>query len=258
MRHVVLACLVLVPLSAAASSTGSFSVEYTGTSHGFTVLKLAGSLDLTPTGYSARVTFHTAGMAAWMLRSDNDSQVTGIFDGDKTVPRLFQGSGHLRNTDRLTRISYSDGNPVIEALSPPVEQERTPVPVQQTTHTIDTLSAVVMLIRSVGEHGTCDGSVTTFDGRRLSSQAAHTVGHEILPRSNRSIFAGDAVRCDFVGQQLAGFVRNEDEDSLKKPRYGSAWLASIVPDAPPVPVRVVFDNKILGQVTLYLTSVSAK
>ncbi len=239
-----------------AAPTGTLQVEYTGYSHGLTVLKLAGALTLTPTAYAARVTFHTAGMAAWMLRSDNDSQVTGLFKGDSVQPRLFEGTGHLRSTDRLTRIAYVDGNPVIQALRPPQEQERTPVPVQDTAHTIDTLSAVVLLIRSVAEHGTCDGTVTTFDGRRLAIQTAHTAGREVLPKTGRSIFAGQALRCDFVGQQTAGFVRNEDEDALKKPRRGAAWLAPMVPGAPPVPVRVMFDNKILGEVTLYLTSVS--
>jgi hypothetical protein len=30
----------------------------------------------------------------------------------------------------------------------------------------------------------------------------------------------------------------------------------MVPGAPPVPVKVIFENKILGEVTLYLTSVT--
>jgi len=240
-----------------ASATGGYQVEYTGYSHGLTVLKLAGSLTLTKTGYAARVTFHTAGMAAWMLRSDNDSQVTGLFQGIQAEPRLFEGTGHLRRTDRTTRIAYVDGDPVIQALSPPVEHERTVVPAAQTVHTIDTLSAVVMLIHAVAETGHCDGSVTTFDGRRLSTQTAHTSGKEMLAKTDRSIFSGQALRCDFVGQQTGGFVLNEDEDALRKPRAGSAWLADMVPGAPPVPVRVTFDNKILGQVTLYLTSVAA-
>jgi hypothetical protein len=166
------------------------------------------------------------------------------------------GTGHLRGTDRLTRLDYVDGNPVVHALSPPVEQERTPVPPAQTAHTIDTLSAVALLIRQVGQTGTCGGSVTTFDGRRLATQTARAGGEEILPPTDRSIFSGKAFRCDLVGQQLAGFVRNEDEDDLKKPRVGAAWLANLVPGAPPVPVKVIFENKILGKVTLYLTAVT--
>jgi len=235
---------------------GSFSAEYTGISHGLTVLKLTGSITLTPSSYAAHVTFHTAGLIGMIVHSDNDSTATGAFAQDRAVPLLFQGSGRLRGVDRATRIEYKDGNPVIRILTPPVEQERTTVNPADTLHTIDTLSAVAALIRQVGQYGTCDGAVTTFDGRRLATQTVHTTGQEVLEKTSRSSFAGPALRCDFDGQQLGGFVRTEDEDDLRKPRHGTAWLASVVPGAPPVPVRIAFENKLLGQVTLYLTAAS--
>ena len=241
----------------AAASAGTIDVQYTGYSHGFTVLKLAGTLNLGPDSYAAHVTFHTAGLIGMVVHTDNDSQVSGSFKGGQAMPVLFEGSGHLRGADRVTKIGYVDGNPVIQTLTPPPERERTPVPPADTAHTIDTLSAVALLIRQVEQDKKCDGTVTTFDGRRLSVQTAHTTGQEVLPKTDRSIFAGQALRCDFDGRQLAGFIRNENEDDLRKPRHGTAWLADMVPGAPPVPVRVAFENKLLGQVTLYLTSVTA-
>ena len=248
----------LVPAAANGAGlgapVGSYSVEYTGYSHGFTVLKLAGTISLAQDRYAAHVTFHTAGMAAWMARVDNDSQVQGVFQGGQAAPSLFEGTGNLRGTRRATRIAYQDGNPVIQVLSPPVEHERSVVPPAQTQHTIDTLSAVAMLIHAVAQTGACEGSVTTFDGRRLATQTVHTTGQEVLPHTGRSMFQGQALRCDFDGRQLGGFVNDENEDTLRKPRHGTAWLAAVLPGAPPVPVRVVFDNKLLGQVTLYLTS----
>ena len=252
----------LVPAAASGAGlgapTGSYSVEYTGYSHGFTVLKLAGSVTLLPDRYTAHVAFHTAGMAAWMTRLDNDSQVHGSFQGGQAAPALFEGTGNLHGRQRATRISYQDGNPVIEVLTPPVEHERSAVPPAQTQHTIDTLSAVALLIHQVAQTGACEGSVTTFDGRRLATQTVHTTGQEMLPQTGRSVFHGQALRCDFDGRQLGGFVNNEAEDSLRKPRHGTAWLAAVLPGAPPVPVRVAFDNKLLGQVTLYLTSAKAE
>ena len=258
MHKIMLAAAFCWPSFALAAGLGApvggYTVEYTGFSHGFTVLKLAGTLDLSATGYTAHVTFHTAGMAAWMLRSDNDSEVAGSFQADQAAPGLFSGSGHLRGVARETRIAYTGGNPVVQVLTPPVERERSAVPPEQTKHTIDTLSAVAMLIHSVAATGRCDGTVTTFDGRRLAVQTSHTAGTESLPHTDRSVFAGPALRCDFDGQQLAGFVTNENQANLRKPRHGTAWLAAMLPDVPPVPVRVAFDNNILGQVTLYLTS----
>jgi hypothetical protein len=255
MRKLLFALTLCLPAAARAASTGTFTAEYAGYSHGLTVLKLAGSLTLTPGGYQAHVTFHTAGLIGMIVHSDNDSEAAGSFAGGTAHPQRFVGTGHLRGTARATRIDYVDGNPVVRVISPPVEQERTPISPADTAHTVDTLSAVALLIRQVGETGTCGGSVTTFDGRRLAIQSAHDSGPENLPRTDKSIFAGRALRCDFDGRQLGGFVRNEDEDALRKPRHGTAWLADMVPGAPPVPVKVIFDNKILGQVTLYLTSV---
>ncbi len=252
----------LLPATASATTlgapTGGYDVEYTGFSHGFAVLKLSGSLALSPSGYTVHVSFHTAGMAAWMLRSDNDSSVSGSFQGAQAVPALFEGTGNLRGVKRITRITYQAGNPVIQALEPPVEHERTAIPPAQTQHTIDTLSAVAMLIHAVAQTGGCDGSATTFDGRRLATQTVHTTGQEMLPQTGRSVFQGQALRCDFDGRQLGGFVTNESEDALRKPRHGTAWLAAMLPGAPPVPVRVAFENKLLGQVTLYLTAAQAK
>jgi hypothetical protein len=255
MRTTLLALMLGMPAAAWATGTGTLTADYTGYSHGLTVLKLSGSLALTPGGYSAHVTFHTAGLIGMVVHSDNDSQATGTFAGGTAHPQVFAGTGHLRGSARATRIEYVDGNPVVRLISPPVEQERTPIPPADTAHTIDTLSALALLIRQVGDSGTCGGSVTTFDGRRLAVQTAHAAGQETLPQTGKSIFAGNALRCDFDGKQLGGFVRTEDEDALRKPRHGTAWLADMVPGAPPVPVKVIFENKILGQVTLYLTAV---
>jgi len=256
MKMFLIALALCFSAAARASESGSLSAEYTGYSHGLTVLKLSGSLTLTPSGYAVHITYHTAGMIGMLVHSDNDTASTGTFQGKTAVPQVFWGSGHLRGTARMTRIDYVGGNPVVRALSPPVEQERTPIPVAETAHTIDTLSAIAVLIRQVAHDDTCDGTVTTFDGRRLSQQTAHRTGDEVLPATDRSIFAGRALRCDFEGRQLGGFVRNEDEDDLRKPRHGTAWLAEMVPGAPPVPVKVIFENKVLGQVTLYITAVS--
>ena len=254
-RAAVFLPLLLAPLPLRAAATGSFSADYTGYSHGLTVLKLTGSLTLTPGSYTAEVTFHTAGLIGMMVHVDNDSRAQGTFAGDRAMPNIFAGIGRLRGTDRATRIEYAGGNPVVKILTPPVEHERSPIAVQDTLQTIDTLSAAALLVRQVASTGRCDGTEKTFDGRRLSSLTARTTGPETLPQTSRSIFSGQTLRCDFDGTQLGGFVNDENEDTLRKPRHGTAWLAPILPGAPPVPVRVIFDNKILGQVTLYLTAI---
>jgi hypothetical protein len=247
------------------TATGAWSVQYDGFAHGLLVLKMRATLRFTPASYAGELEFHTAGMVGWMVHNVDDSHVEGVFaraaqsdpSPDRVVPASFVSIGNLRGTDRVTRMTYRDGSPVIGTLTPDVALERTAVPPAMAAHTIDTLSALAMLVRQVGDTGRCDGDAMIFDGRRLTALTARTVGTQDLPRTSRSIFTGPSLRCDFQGNQLAGFKKDDSEAQQRRTKYGNAWLATVVPGAPPIPVRVIFDNKVLGQVTLYLTAAEA-
>ena len=243
-------------------TTGSWDVQYDGFADGVLVLKMRAHLHFTPGGYQGTLAFHTAGMIAWVVRSTDESEVSGTFvhgtepapNADQAVPASFVSIGQLRGEDRVTRMTYRDGSPVIGTLTPDVTLERSPVAPLATRHTIDTLSAIAMLVRQVGDTGRCDGGTMIFDGRRLTALTARTSGAATLPHVGRSIFAGQTLRCDFDGNQIAGFKKDDTEAAQRRTRHGVAWLASVLPGVPPMPVRVIFDNKILGQVTLYLTA----
>jgi hypothetical protein len=255
-RSALVCCAILATGAARAAPTGSYRVEYDGYSHGLLSLKLSASITLTPTGYSGRLAFHTAGLVGFMSHVESDSQVLGRFDGDRAVPESFSSTGVMHGTNRVVGMHWADGSPVVDAVVPPAESDRKPVPPAMRTRTIDVLSAMAVLVREAGQTTKCDGQTITFDGRRLSQISAHTTGPETPPASAKSRYDVPGVRCDFDGQELAGFLLNEPEADQRRPRHGSAWLADLVPGAPPVPERVMFDHKVLGQVTLYLTSVS--
>jgi hypothetical protein len=255
-RALLCCCAVLAPAASHAASTGSFKADYDGYAHGLVALKLSAALTLTPTGYSGRLMFHTAGLVGFMVHVDSDSQVVGHFDGDRAVPESFSATGMLHGVDRTIGMHWQHGNPVVDVVSPPAEQERTAVPPEMRAHAIDALSAMATLVRQAGDSGRCDGGATIFDGRRVSHLAAHVAGREPPPASPKSRYDLPALRCDFEGQELAGFLKNEPEADQRRTRHGIAWLAPVVPGAPLVPERVIFEHKLLGQVTLYLTSVT--
>jgi hypothetical protein len=241
---------------ACAATTGTINMQFDGYAHGLIVLKVAGTLELTQGGYSGQLTLRTAGMINWLSHMDSNSQVLGHFQGADVVPQRYDSAGTARGVYREMHVGFPAGKPVIERQVPPVDDQHTLVPPSDAAGAIDTLSAMALLVRRVGAGGTCDGNLRLFDGRRLTALTAHTVGKEMLPPSPKTHFDGQALRCDFEGTRLAGFARADDMAQQRKPRHGSAWLAPIVPGAPPVPVRVTFDNKVLGSVTLYLTSVT--
>jgi len=118
---------------------------------------------------------------------------------------------------------------------------------------MDTLSALAQLMRRVETDGRCETSVRTYDGRRVLEVTAQTGAREELAPSGRSMFHGQALRCDFEGSELAGFLFGEDDPEHRRPLHGSAWLAPVLHDAPPLPVRIAFQTRWFGWATMYLT-----
>lgn len=241
------------PAPPAAIST--LRAEYTGYAHGLTVLKLHASIALGPRSYGLSLGYHTAGLISVVANSAIESSVQGYFGADGSAePLRFSSAGTINGTARRTLLTYKGGSPEIDALEPPPDTERDPVPVGEEAHTIDTLSAIAALLHQVATTGRCDGTVRTFDGQRLGDITATTVGDETLAQTDRSTFSGRTLRCDFVGRQLAGFKRSEDQVAVRKPHNGTAWLAALQPGQPMVPVKVIFDHRILGQTTMYITT----
>ncbi len=166
----------------------------------------------------------------------------------------FFGFGVWGGRPRQTLIDYDHGIPEIKVLKPPRGTEREPVPAALRAHTMDTLSALAQLMRRVEADGRCETSVRTYDGRRVLEVTAHTGAREELAASGRSMFHGQALRCDFEGREIAGFKLGEDDPEHRRPLHGSVCLAPVLHDAPPLPVRIAFQTRWFGWATLYLTS----
>ncbi len=236
----------------------ALEADYTGYAHGVVVLRMHASVALGPKSYGLTLGYHTAGIIGVLVHSAVDSSVQGFFGANGAPdPLRFSSAGTISGQARRTILTYKDGSPQIDALEPPPSSEREPVPPGDQAHTIDTLSAIAGLLHQVATTGRCEGSVRTFDGQRLGDVTATTVGEEMLPPSDRSSFSGRTLRCDFVGHQLAGFKRSEDVKELAKPQKATAWLASLQPGQPMMPVRVMFEHRVLGETTLYINPAPA-
>ncbi|WP_158742607.1 DUF3108 domain-containing protein [Acidisphaera sp. L21] len=249
---------LLLPLShhAASAQPAPFTLTYATYVHGLNAMNMEAVVALTAQHYQLQLSYRLTGLVGTLFSGQATSTVDGQFRGNTPVPSRMVSTGVFRGKHRVTAIEWKDGNPVITQLIPPVEEEREPVPVADQAHTIDALSAMAWLFHQVAATGRCDGAFTTFDGRRLSDLRAQTVGEEVLAPTTRSSFQGPALRCDFEGHQTAGFLRDTDQDSLRKPQHGSAWFARVVPGAAPVPVRITFGLRAFGEATIYVTGPS--
>lgn len=241
------------PVRAQNAASAPLHLAYEGFAAGLNVVHIQAQLQESPNGYGVTLGYQTGGLVGALIHAQMDTRVQGVWAGDAAQPVQFYSYGHLRGQPRRTWIDYARGQPEIRDLQPPNDAEREPVPPELEAHTIDTLSAMALLIRRIERTGRCDGEATTYDGRRLARLTVRTVGEERLAPTHGSSFDGEALRCDFEGHQLAGFLRDADAAQARRPRRGIAWFARVVPGEPPVPVRLQFETPWVGSVNAYLT-----
>lgn len=251
----VLALALCAASPAVAMEDGDVHASYHTYAAGLHVANVKAGFGLGPWSYQVQLAYHTTGLVGFFYQGHQLNTVSGSWQDNEPAPLEFFGDGFWRGRHRVTVIDYSRGQPVIRDMEPPNEAERQPVPADLRANTVDTLSALAELMRRVDETGRCETTVHTYDGRRVTEVNARTVGMETLPQTDRSTFSGKALRCDFEGRMLAGFLLGHDDADDRRPLHGSAWLASVVPDAPPVPVQMVFETRWFGNATMYLHKV---
>lgn len=260
MRQYAVLLAALLPLavgSARAQAPATLHLAYDTYAAGLDIAKVEAGIGIGTSAYQMEIAYHTTGLAGIFYRGHQFNSVAGTWRDHMPQPQRFYGTGVWRGEERITDIGYDNGLPLIRQLLPPNESEREAVPSDLQVNSIDTLSALAELIRTVARTGRCETTVRTYDGRRATEIAAHTGGEEMLPPTHRSTFQGAALRCDFAGRMLAGFKFDRDGPEDRKPLHGSAWLAAVLPDAPRVPVRMTFETRWFGDATMYLTAITS-
>ncbi len=243
--------LLCPALRAQPSPTRLSYATYIG---GLNAVDIDASIAISPQRYRLQLSYRLTGLVGAIVHGDGATTVDGRFQGELPMPGDLLSTGHFRGRPYVMRLEWRDGTPVVTQLDPPDREEREPVPPEQQADTVDSLSAMAALLHQVASTGRCDGVRRTFDGRRLSELQARTVGEESLPQTSRSSFTGTALRCDFEGRQLAGFLRDADQAGPRRVQRGSAWFARLVPGGPPLPIRITFDARSFGEATMYLTA----
>jgi Protein of unknown function (DUF3108) len=255
MRRFAATLLVLLPLATtmASAQVAQVQLAYNTYAAGVEVMQMRASIGLSPWNYQVAVDYHTTGLVGLLYRGHQTNSVRGLWQDKHADPLEFVGEGVWRGQNRRTLIDYNHGVPDVKDLQPPQENEREPVPSELRLHTMDTLSALAQLMREVERAKSCESAVHTYDGRRVLDVVAHTGGREKLDQTGRSIFSGQTLRCDFEGREVAGFLIGQDDPEHRRPLQGSAWLAPMLPGAPPLPVRIAFQTPWFGWATMYLT-----
>ncbi len=253
-----LAAVLLAPTllasPAALAEREPVRLSYDTYAAGIEVMQMTAYFGMGPWNYQIQIDYHTTGLVGLLYRGRQFNSVRGVWQDDRAAPVEFSGQGEWRGQQRRTLIGYDHGLPEVRDLEPPQQSEREPVPRDLQLHTMDTLSALAQLMRRAGRDRTCETSVRTYDGRRLLEISARTGGMEKLEPTGRSMFSGPALRCDFEGREVAGFLLGDNDPEHRRPLRGSAWLAPLAPEGSMLPVRIAFQTRWFGPATMYLTA----
>ncbi len=245
--------LCLAP-GAALAQGGPQRLHYVAYSTRFRVLDVLVDVNLGASHYSMDAAVHTIGVFGALVEGATNSSARGSWDGLAALPSMYDIHGVWHGEHVHTAMSYAGGIPTITALLPDNAHEREAVSPALQANTIDTLSAIAVLLHDSSQTGRCEGRSRVFDGRRLSEIAATTAGEEILPKTDRSTFQGPTLRCDFTGTLLAGFKFEDNRAREARPQHGTAWLARLQPGGPLLPMRVRFATPFFGDAILYLAA----
>ena len=253
-----LAAPLVAPLAASAQALPpTLELTYTTYAGGFTTLSLITDFSLSPGGYRVSLSYRTVGAVGFFLPGHDAVSAEGAWDGGTVRPAEFESEGAWNGNSYDVVMDYPDGSPEVQRLEPSQTSIREPVPASLRQDTIDTGSAMALLLHRMVDGGRCDLSARVFDGRRLMVLASREAGTKTLAPTVRSFFHGPAIRCDVTGKLLAGFLRADDLARRNRVRQGAVWFARPIPGLPLLPVRIEFDNRWFGAATMYLTNVTA-
>jgi hypothetical protein len=246
-------CLALLPLIAPLPALAQQPVvaTYEVYAGGMTILQLEARFDFNAAGYLVETRLRTRGVAATFVPGEQVTQVSGTWSGAAPVPQRYVTEGVWRGRMRRIAMEWQAGEPRVLELTPPETEEREPVPPVLRRDTVDVLSALALVARSVERGAGCDAAAPVFDGRRRSEYRTRTERREIIP-AWRGAWSGEALRCAFEGRVTAGFRLDQDRAQAAQPTSGTAWVASPFTGAPPIPVRIEIPNRWVGQATAVL------
>ncbi|HWX51007.1 MAG TPA: DUF3108 domain-containing protein [Roseomonas sp.] len=227
-----------------------FRAVYSLQAAGLQVARVEVFFDLSTPSYRIESRLRFTGLVSWFSSGQMTNRVEGIWSSGVAQPRRYASEGTWRGEPRQVAIAYPDGQPELRRLVPAEDPEREPVPAALQRHTIDSLSAMAQLSRTLAETGRCEESAAIFDGRRRGNVVVRTLGRDFLA-PHGTAWSGEAVRCGFTARQIAGFRRDDGEDA-REPQEGIAWMARPRPGAPILPVRADMPGRWLGRLTAYL------
>jgi hypothetical protein len=240
----ILAC---APLGFAPARAAEAIYQVTQT--GIPVVEITAQFESRPDGYWMRSVSRAVGIGRLFAAHEIRSEVEGAWRAEGVAPQRFQAEGNWRGDARRTVMLYREGMPQALELEPPegITNELVPLPARRGA--IDGLSAFALMSRTVAQTGRCDLTGPIFDGRRRLDWSSRTIGSVRVTHAGKEI---EALQCGLESRLVAGVRIGDDPARAKQPRPATAWLATVDPRLPAIPIRVEFASTIFGTMRMEL------
>ncbi len=240
---------------AAAAEGEAARFRYEGFMGGIKIGWAEADVASTDQRYVAKLKMETGGLVGWFVEWRHGSEAVGKTTRAAATPLTgdhYRNDNFWKEKERFVEVAYKNGMAeIVEATPHPVKDEGRPeVPANLRVNVIDPVSAIFAVGRELERTGKCDASFGVFDGRRRYQLKMTDKGDVDLGRSRYAPFGGEARRCDFVFERVAGF-KNKDSDD---PTRGRAYFRRAKEGAPMMPVQVAADMK-YGAAILHLQEV---
>lgn len=244
------ALAVMAWAPASAAPTPPVVAHYEAYVLGFPVVDFHFHLDEAGDAYVLGGKVSTVGLLRLFYRFDMHTESQGMIAADRLKPLRHEQLLQIRGRDRMARLDYPGDGVVRTALIPPADHGRPRPTPQQIADTLDPLSAILAIGRSVAAAHRCTGRFAVYDGRRRYDLVLGDEGTAQLGKSGAYAYAGEVRRCSVAAVKIAGF--SWDKDYSPHTTKGSVWFASPRPGDPALPVRIEFGSS-WGAVSVRLT-----
>jgi len=208
--------------------------------------------------YAVLMTARTRGLLRAIVKADSQLNAHGSTSEDGALKPHEFTIDNLVNKKVFARDMRFDAlnNAEITRLVRPKDYriKRTSIP-KALQHGPDPLTAILDFMRADGSRN----AVHSFDGVQvLSTSVICDAQPEQLKKSRRTIFYGQAERCQLSGEVLAGDVIEDEDDDTEdvdgRDYKTTLWFAPTADNALRLPVRIDAAGK-RGSVKIYLREV---
>lgn len=240
-------------VQASGPQQDSVSIGYEVYFSGMHIMSVDAELLNASDRYELKVSSATRGIADFFVGWKGEAISRGTLAGSLAVPQVYTNRGVWKGKTRNIDIAYRpDGEVESYKVEPEPDPEKVnELPENAEAGTIDPLSVIAQVTRSINQGGDCGGNFAVFDGRRRYDVDVTDKGIQSIVPNDYSIYTGDAVVCDLVFTVLGG-DRKEKSKYSATARNRRVFVAAPVDGAPSIPVRLQIETD-YGTLMAHLT-----